>query len=209
MGNSADVKHKRVRLRPEVRKAQILEATLEEFGAHGYAATSVEKIAQRAGLSKAGLYAHFSGKDEIFEALLMKVLVPLCIGVETLRLHDGSLEHIVDAFISTAYSRLEDPTFLAVMRLMVAEGDRSPHLLKRWRTEVFEPYLAEQQSMVDLCVERGLVRASALTANFSLILAPAVFGSLWRMIADEEVGRRELMQLKKAHRQFLMEALEP
>ncbi|KAA0910841.1 TetR/AcrR family transcriptional regulator [Pusillimonas sp. ANT_WB101] len=209
MCNDTDVKRKRIRLRPEVRREQILQATLAEFSAHGYAASSVEKIAQRAGLSKAGIYAHFSGKEEIFEALLMKVLVPSFTGFETHSIDGESLEDIVDVFISTMYDRLEDQTFLAVFRLMIAEGGRAPHLLKRWRNEVIKPYLDQQQTLLDRCVERGVVRASAVAANYALVLAPSVFGSLLRLLSDEDVNKRELAQLRDAHRQFLMETLQP
>lgn len=209
VSNDSGAKRKRIRLRPEVRKEQILQATLAEFSAYGYAATSVEKIAQRVGLSKAGIYAHFSGKEEIFEALLMKVLVPSFTGLEASSLNGESLEHLVDAFISAAYDRLEDPIFLAVFRLMIAEGGRAPHLLKRWRNEVIKPYLDQQQVLVDRCVARGEVRAGAVAENYVLILAPSVFASLWRLVSDEETSKQELALLRDAHRRFLIEALQP
>ncbi|MBV6274236.1 TetR/AcrR family transcriptional regulator [Alcaligenaceae bacterium CGII-47] len=209
MSKEVGVKRKRVRLRPEVRKEQILRATLAEFSAYGYAATSVKKIAQRVGLSKAGIYAHFSGKEEIFEALLMKVLVPSFTGFETRCLDGESLEQIVDTFISGAYDRLEDPTFLAVFRLMIAEGGRAPHLLKRWRNEVIKPYLDQQQAMVDRCVARGEIRAGAVAENYVLILAPSVFASLWHLISDIETSTQELASLRDAHRRFLMASLQP
>lgn len=209
MDEGADVQRKRIRLRPEVRKEQILQATLAEFSAHGYAASSVEKIAQRAGLSKAGIYAHFSGKEEIFEALLIKVLVPSFTGFEAHSLDGESLESIVDEFIATTYDRLNDPTFLSVFRLMITEGGRAPHLLKRWRNEVLEPYLDQQQAVVDRCVERGVIRASVVASNYALILAPSVFGSLWRLLSDEDTNKQELAKLREAHRQFLLVALQP
>ncbi|WP_235488861.1 helix-turn-helix domain-containing protein [Achromobacter sp. DMS1] len=36
----------------------------------------MDAIAQRAGLSKGGVYAHFSSKEEMFEALLVRHLIP-------------------------------------------------------------------------------------------------------------------------------------
>ena len=54
--------------------AQILDAALEEFAERGFAATTMDDIARRCGLSKGGLYAHFAGKDLIFEALLHRSL---------------------------------------------------------------------------------------------------------------------------------------
>lgn len=209
MNSDTDAKPKRIRLRPEVRREQILDATLKEFSAHGYAATSLETIARRAGLSKAGLYAHFTGKEQLFEALLMKVLVPAYIGMNPAGSQDESLAHIIDVYIENIYGRLEDPTYIAVARLVIAEGGRAPHLIARWRNEVLTPYLEQQQQSINTCVQRGIARPSVLTANYSLILAPAVFASLWRFISDESSSRHDLPALKEAHRQFLLEALKP
>ena len=62
----------RRRLSPEVRRAQILDAALAVFAERGYAAARMEDIGQRCELSKSGLYAHFTGKEEVFAALLTR-----------------------------------------------------------------------------------------------------------------------------------------
>ncbi|MBN1848576.1 MAG: TetR/AcrR family transcriptional regulator [Deltaproteobacteria bacterium] len=48
------------------RKQTILKAALSVYEAEGYLATTMEKIAERAELSKATLYLYFKTKDEIF-----------------------------------------------------------------------------------------------------------------------------------------------
>lgn len=60
------------KLRPETleeRKAQILEAALTCFARKGYHQTTMDDIVGEAGLSKGGLYWHFSSKKELFLAL--------------------------------------------------------------------------------------------------------------------------------------------
>ena len=52
------------------RRAQILEAARACFIRNGYGHTRVDDIAKEAGLSKGGVYFHFSSKREIFDALL-------------------------------------------------------------------------------------------------------------------------------------------
>ena len=66
----------RQRLAPEVRVPQILDAALVEFSERGFNAARMDDIASRCGLSKGGLYAHFQGKEEIFKALLARLLAP-------------------------------------------------------------------------------------------------------------------------------------
>ena len=54
------------------RREGILDAALEEFSMNGYHETSLEGVADRAGISKALIYEHFSSKRELHEALLSR-----------------------------------------------------------------------------------------------------------------------------------------
>jgi AcrR family transcriptional regulator len=49
----------------EKRTADIVGAAVEVFLQKGYEGASMDAIAQRAGLTKGGLYHHFAGKDEV------------------------------------------------------------------------------------------------------------------------------------------------
>src|SRR5438477_12819933 len=51
-------------------RAALLEAALGVFAERGYRDASVDEIAERAGYSKGAIYFHFSGKDDLFFALL-------------------------------------------------------------------------------------------------------------------------------------------
>jgi AcrR family transcriptional regulator len=56
--------------RSERSRAQILESALTLFSHRGYGATSVQEIAEAAGVSKGNVYHHFSDKETIFRELL-------------------------------------------------------------------------------------------------------------------------------------------
>lgn len=51
---------------PELRKEEIFEAALYCFIKKGYYETSIDDIAARAGISKGGIYHHFSSKKKLF-----------------------------------------------------------------------------------------------------------------------------------------------
>jgi AcrR family transcriptional regulator len=51
-------------------RAALLGAAAEVFAQRGYRDASVDEIAERAGYSKGAIYFHFSGKDDLFFALL-------------------------------------------------------------------------------------------------------------------------------------------
>jgi AcrR family transcriptional regulator len=58
------------RARNEVYRGHILEAAETVFAEHGFEATKVQAIADRAGLSMGTIYSIFPGKQELYEALL-------------------------------------------------------------------------------------------------------------------------------------------
>lgn len=58
------------RLSKDQRRAQLLAAATDMFVTHGYHATAMDEIAERAGVSKPVLYQHFPGKLDLYLALL-------------------------------------------------------------------------------------------------------------------------------------------
>lgn len=54
--------------RPEPSFDRLLAAARELFATDGYAATSLDSVCERAGVTKGSLYHHFRGKAELFEA---------------------------------------------------------------------------------------------------------------------------------------------
>lgn len=197
---------KRVRLAPAVRKRLILDAALTEFAAHGFGATSTEKIAQRAGLSQAGLYAHFESKDAIFAALMQEMLVPQWDLL--MRENEPVSATAIDAWIDLSYARVADPVFQSVFRILIAESHRIRHLVGDWRRAVVAPQRAEQQRIADALIAQGNVQRSTLTEHTELTLSPLVHAMLVYLInGDEHDSNGEVAALREAHRKLLKELL--
>ena len=55
-------------------KERILAAALDLFSQNGYAGTNIRELAASLGLVKSGLYKHFAGKEEIWDALLDRMI---------------------------------------------------------------------------------------------------------------------------------------
>src|ERR1700736_2127876 len=74
------------RRRKEARPRELIQAALEVFVEHGYAATRIETIGERAGVSKGTAYLYFRDKEELFEAVVRDTLGALVRdGAATLR----------------------------------------------------------------------------------------------------------------------------
>jgi AcrR family transcriptional regulator len=54
-------------------RSEILRATIELLGTEGYAALTTERVAERAGLSHAGVHYHFETKTDLVEAAVEHV----------------------------------------------------------------------------------------------------------------------------------------
>jgi AcrR family transcriptional regulator len=58
------------RLTGAERRVQLMEVGRSVFASHGYEATSIEEIAQKAGVSKPIVYEHFGAKEGLYAAIV-------------------------------------------------------------------------------------------------------------------------------------------
>jgi AcrR family transcriptional regulator len=204
-----DVPDKRRYLSSAARKEEILDAALIEFADRTYNAVSMERLAECAGLSKAGIYAHFKSKEEIFHALLERTMKQLCDFQGWLPDEELTLPELVDVYIDRLYTTFESPATISVYRLLLAESARTPELVQRWHNEVAHGLKERAQLIIQRNIERGIIRPGVLTEHFfPLALAPAL---LWLSSSMLSRGNPSiaLVQLQDAHRQLLLELLEP
>lgn len=197
---------RRVRLSPGVRRQQILEAALAEFSALGFAATSIAAIARRAGTSKANLYVHFTDKDDIFEKMLEQWLLPSD-EIPPPR-PDQSPEQIADDLIDSLYGRLT-PETVGLIRLLISEAHRVPHLVERWFEGAVKPARLAQQQRVDELIAAGRVRATALTEDFTFVTIPLLYAAVTQMVLPEAQAQAECQWIKEIHRRGLHLLLKP
>jgi TetR/AcrR family transcriptional regulator, regulator of autoinduction and epiphytic fitness len=104
----------------------IVQAAIVEFRANGFEATSVDKVAARAEVSKRTLYNHFPSKDELFAAILHILwetsASELQRAFEPARpVRDQPLE-----LLQGKLAMLADDNFLALARVAIAAGLHSP-----------------------------------------------------------------------------------
>src|SRR5258706_15925612 len=58
-------------------RSRILTAACDEFGAKGFAATTVDRIARRARVNKAMIYYHFPNKRALYTAIVRELFATL------------------------------------------------------------------------------------------------------------------------------------
>ncbi|MCC6295712.1 MAG: TetR/AcrR family transcriptional regulator [Pseudomonadales bacterium] len=115
--------------RGDQRRTHILEAAIAVFLEQGYAGTSVDRIVQRAGGSKATLYRHFNSKADLFAAIIQELVAQMTAPIAGPRVGDtGGLAATLEDFARTYLDVLLEPRSLALYRMVMAEGARFPDL---------------------------------------------------------------------------------
>ena len=170
----------RFQRRKEDRPAEITKAALAAFAEKGYAATRVDEVAKRAGVSKGLLYLYFKTKEDLFKAVIRSFLSPridaLISNIEETEL--SAEEFLRGPFLAFARSLPRSPAKILV-RLMIAEGPRHPDLIAWYWDNVVSRALAALHSLIERGVDNGEFRESALNEFPQLLVTPVLFSVVW------------------------------
>ncbi len=104
------------------KRSAILNAAGSEFLSSGYEGTSVDRIAENAGVSKATVYSHFPSKEELFQAVIKSKVESYEFDEDThapADLKEG-LCYIAMRF----FELLTDPDVVSMHRVVVGESAR-------------------------------------------------------------------------------------
>jgi AcrR family transcriptional regulator len=85
------------RLRRPERREQLLAAATQAFARAGFAATSLDDIAQAAGISRVLLYRHFDSKTDLYRAVLDRAIRRLTAAVGTRNFTYASIDALLQA----------------------------------------------------------------------------------------------------------------
>jgi len=169
--------------RKEDRPQEITEAAFEAFAENGYAATRVEEVAKRAGVSKGLMYLYFKTKEELFKAVVKSVVIrrvdQLIANVESTEL---SSEDFIRGPLQSFMQQVPGSPVAIVIRLLISEGARHPDLVDYYYDNVVAKGLAAITGFVERGVERGEFRKSAVTTLPHLFLAPVMLSIIWGII---------------------------
>lgn len=104
----------------------IVEAAAAEFRAHGFEATSMDRIAANAGVSKRTVYNHFPSKEELFAETLVQLFASSAARLDQPYEPARPLRAQLAALVQQKIEMLADPQFLDLARVAVAEAIVSP-----------------------------------------------------------------------------------
>jgi AcrR family transcriptional regulator len=120
---------KRCRGRPQVRpddetRQIIYEAARHEFAANGYAATSIETLARRAGVSTKTLYRLIPNKAALFEGMVSDRLDRFVSSVNLHAVDHAEIEQALYAALMACADLTLDEEVIALQRMMLQEASK-------------------------------------------------------------------------------------
>ncbi|KAF1017406.1 MAG: HTH-type transcriptional regulator RutR [Stenotrophomonas maltophilia] len=108
------------------KREDIVRAAVEEFRAAGYEATSMDRIAAVAGVSKRTVYNHFPSKEELFAAILEELWESSAASVDLPYRADAPLDAQLLQLLRQKLELLGDASFIDLARAAMAEIIHSP-----------------------------------------------------------------------------------
>jgi len=88
------------------RRSAILRAAQRVFGAHGYAATTMDQVAEEAGISKGSLYNYFAGKQSLFEKVFEAAMAEMAADTTRLWSQEAAAGEKIERLLDYWFDRL-------------------------------------------------------------------------------------------------------
>lgn len=173
----------RFQRRKEERPGEIADAAFEVFAEKGYDGARVDDVARRAGVSKGLLYLYFRTKEELFKAVIKRVVIPR---LDSLLVAADETELSSEAFIRGPLAgfmkRAPGSPIAVVIRLLISEGHKHPDLVDYYWENVVSKGLGAISRFVERGVERGEFRRNEVTELPQLFVAPMMVSMIWKIV---------------------------
>ncbi|MES2976821.1 MAG: TetR/AcrR family transcriptional regulator [Pseudomonadota bacterium] len=176
--NSAPVPRLR---RKHARPGELVDAALDLFVEKGFAATRMEEVAARAGVSKGTVFLYFSGKEELFKAAVRENISGRFVEWQAEFLSfTGTSEEMVRYCMNSWWERMGSTRASGIYKLMVSEGRNFPELARFYQEEVIQPGHLLIRRILQRGIDRGEFRPVNLDYALFSLVAPMIFLMLSR-----------------------------
>lgn len=195
--------------RKEARPSELLAAALELFVEKGYAATRLEDVAKRAGVSKGTLYLYYDNKEALFKAVVQEGIVPVLAESEAIAAsHTGSSFDLLDALLLNWWGKIGETAYSGIPKLVIAEARNFPEIASFYYDEV----ISRGRQLVGAALRAGMTRGEFreldVEATIDVALAPVLMLLVWRHSLDcSQSAHRDPEGYLRLHMDLLKQGL--
>lgn len=184
-------------------KQALLQAAAVEFAAHGYAATVLQHVSDRIGMTKGSVYFHFPTKAELARSVGEAWTAMWAEEVARSTERGFDLQELESFMVRTTERSQHDPVWAATIRL-AREHDHIPDEVPR----PSDAWLAVIRAVVQASKDSGTLHRDLDVEAAAWQLTAHVLGmqSLMADMADQHSVTDRVRQLLELHRSMLAPA---
>jgi AcrR family transcriptional regulator len=172
---------KRWQRRKQARPPEILSAALATFAEKGFAATRMDDIARRAGVTKGTIYLYFESKEAVFKSLVLESIgSAIDAATEAAKHFEGSSADLLRFALRRVGYFLRTSDRVVLPKIIVAEAGNFPELLRFYREAVVDKGLGLFAFAITRGIARGEFRNIDPQHAARLCIAPILLAAFWR-----------------------------
>jgi len=171
---------RRGRGRPQARsdeetRAIIYEAARREFAAHGFASTSMERVARDAGISTKTLYRLVPNKAALFEAMITERIDRLVSGVQLRACEGRNIAAGLRDALMVCGELILDANVIAMQQMILSDNDKFPEIAETFFRRAITPTQDTLASWLRTQHRRGLLMVDDADAAAGMLLGMLAF----------------------------------
>jgi AcrR family transcriptional regulator len=167
--------------RKEARPGELLEAALTLFVERGFAGTRLEDVARLAGVSKGTLYLYYTGKEELFKAVVRESLLPKLDEAEVIiSNYEGDSVELLRKIIYRWWERIGNTKLAGLSKLVMSESGNFPELANFYHSEFVLRGASTIANVLNRGIARGDFRAVDTQQVTQIIIAPLMMLMMWK-----------------------------
>ena len=177
----------------------------------GFAATRLDDVAARAGLSKAAIYLYFEDKTALFQGVVRQAIGSNLLTVEELaRAHQGPVATLIPAILDFMASRVEDTPMASIAKVVIAESRAFPEIGRFYLKEVIGRGIPIFEGLIARGVKSGEFRKVDPMLTVRSLIGPMLLSIIWKTVF-EPIGAEKLdaRALARHHADLMLHALRP
>jgi AcrR family transcriptional regulator len=199
----------RWRRRKEARPAEILEAALASFKERGFAATRLEDVAARAGVTKGTIYLYYPSKEELFKAVVRGKLVPNLQRLEAALSEPGPAAALLEQLFAIWARDLVPSPVSVLPKLVIAEAGNFPELARFYLETVVHPGLGLIASVLRRGIAGGEFRPVDVDHVVYSIIGPLLLTALWKhSLGPHDDRSLDAHAVGRAHLDLILHGLQ-
>ncbi len=169
------------RRRKDARPSELTAAALELFVDKGFAATRLDDVAARAGVSKGTLYLYFSSKEALFKAVIEDGMVAaLAAAEERLSDYQGSAADLLHELLLGWWEQIGQTPMAGVSKLIISESRNFPELACYYHDRIITRGRALLRTTLQRGIAGGEFRPVDVEAAIDVIIAPLLMLAISR-----------------------------